>query len=183
MNNEEQKTPFDITIYPCEEYTSYKGEEKKRYVVPDDVFEEHLKELPDGTRNESNTYRASFGGKLKAFGADPEADREIQKAGGEALQAELKQRRKINETIDIILRKKASKVEIEDLGLEAGATKQDAMVTAIIQKAIDLRDVPAFNSIRDTVGEKAAEVIDVNAQIYEGDHALLNKVKDRMKIE
>ena len=116
------------------------------------------------------------------FGADPEADKEIQKKGAEALNAANAQRRKIQETTDIILRMPALPEDIEDLGLWDGATMQDAMVMAQIRKSIIRCDTPAFTAVRDTAGEKPTDTIDLNAdmKMTDAERSLLHNVNARL---
>lgn len=174
MNNEENKTPFDITQYPKEKYTTGKGEEIERYIIPDDIFEEHLKELPDGTVNESKTYRASYGGKLIILGSDPERDKAIHKAGAEVTNATLKQRRTFKEQADIILSR---------LDKETGKTGVENITIAMYERAL-AGDVKAYTALRDTAGEKPADTLDLNANIItEADQALLDKLKSRAGID
>ena len=169
MNSEEVKAPFDITIYPKEIYTNSKGEEKERYIVPDDVFEEHIKELTDGTINESRSLIAHFGGILKPLGNNPE-DKEIRRAGGEALQAKLKQRRTFKEQVDILLSTKDKN----------GKSCLENIIEAMYDRS-QSGDVKAAQFLRDTAGEKPAEAIDLNADITtEADRALMEKLKARM---
>ena len=171
MNNEENKAPFDITEYPKETYTTSKGEEKERYIVPDDVFNEYLKELPDNTINESRSSRAFHGGKLGIFGADPEKDLEIQRAGGEALQAAFKQRRTFKEQADILLSR---------IDKNTGRSGIEDITIAMIERAL-AGDVKAYTALRDTAGEKPAEALDLNANVMtEADKALLEKLKNRL---
>lgn len=174
MNNDtstSMETPFDITIYPKENYTTSKGEKKERYIVPDDVFEEHIKQLPDYTVNESKTYRAYSGGKLIILGADPERDKAIHKGGGVATQATLKQRRTFREQIDIILSTKDK---------ENGKTGLENVTIAMYERAI-AGDTKAAQFLRDTAGEKPADNIDLNANVMtEADKQLLEKLKARL---
>ena len=164
------KTDFDITKYPKEDYTNSKGEEKTRYILPDEVFWEHLKEIPDGTINESRTRRAAKNGALKILGAEPEKDREIQKTGGETLQAMIQQRKTMREDFLIVLSQKA----------ENGKTRQENIVISMADRA-ELGEVKAAQFIRDTIGEKPAETIDLSADITtEADRALMEKLKARM---
>lgn len=165
------ETDFDITIYPKEEYTTGKGETKKRYVVPDDIFEKHLKELPDNTVNESKTYRAFTGGKLIILGADPERDKAIHKAGAEATNATLKQRRTFKEQADILL---------SSVNKETGKTGIEEITVAMMERAL-AGDVKAYTALRDTAGEKPADTVDLNANVMtEADKALMDKLKARM---
>lgn len=166
-----KESTFDITQYPKEDYTNSKGEEKTRYIVPDDIFVEHLKDLPVGTINESRTLISSFGGSfLKPLGSDPENDRKIRQAGAAVTNAKLAQRRSFAEDCRILLSQIA----------ENGKTRQENMVIAMADRA-DLGDVKAFIAIRDTVGEKPADTVDLNANVItEADKALMDKLKARM---
>lgn len=171
MNNEEAKAPFDITIYPIEQYTTGKGEEKERYIVPDDVFEEYLKELPDGTVNESRTFRAFHSGKLTILGGDPERDMEIWKAGREAQAATYRHRRTFKEEADILL---------ANIDKKTGKTGLENITLAMYERALT-GDVKAYTALRDTAGEKPAETIDLSADVTtEADRALMEKLKARL---
>ena len=179
MNNEEkkaeeQKAPFDITLYPKEVYTTGKGETKERYIVPDDTFEEHLRELPDGTINQSGTYRSSCGGKLTILGTNPERDKAIHKAGAEATNAMLRQRRSFKEQIDIILANKDKMT---------GKTGVEAVTISMYERAL-AGDVKAAQFLRDTAGEKPADSLNLNANVItEADQALIEKLKNRVGVE
>ena len=59
--------------------------EKGNYIFPDEIIEKYYKLLPDGSTNESNNKWVYNGGILN------KATQEVQKQGGEALQAKLKQ--------------------------------------------------------------------------------------------
>lgn len=171
MNNEEVKAPFDITIYPKEEYTTSKGETVIRYIVPDDVFEENLKQLPDYTVNESYTYMGFHGGKLKPLGLDPENDLKVRRAGAEATNAKLAQRRTFKEQADILLAR---------INKETGKTGIEEITVAMMERAL-AGDVKAYTALRDTAGEKPAESLDLNANVMtEADQALIEKLKSRM---
>ena len=143
--------------------------EKGNYIVPDEIMKAYYKELPNGTVNESKTYTAYNKGLLRSL------DDDIRRKGAEALNAERAQRRKLSETIDIFLKKKASIEEIEQLGLEDGATKQDAIIAAMMQKAIEKGDVAAGAFIRDTAGEKPTENISASVQMIPDQEKLLEE--------
>jgi hypothetical protein len=150
--------------------------EKEKYIVPDEILKAYYKELPDGTTNESGTFQAWNKGLLQTLNDD------IRRKGAEALNAERAQRRKLSETIDIFLKKKASIEEVEQLGLEDGATKQDALIASMLMKAIERGDVQAGAFIRDTAGEKptekiAAEVETITAEDRERIERILNRDK------
>lgn len=148
--------------------------EKNNYIVPDEILKAYYKELPNGTTNKSNNSWAYNGGLLN------KADREVQIAGGKALQAKIEQRRTIQETVKIMLAQKATAEEIEMYNLPEGATKQDAMTAAMMIRAIDMKDVAAFNTLRDTAGEKptdriAAEVETITAEDRERIEKILKR--------
>lgn len=154
-------------------------DEKNNKIIPDDIFDSYYRELPNGIINQSKTWRTANGGKIKILTSE---DREIQKAGGEALQATLKQRRSIQETVKIMLAQKATPEEIELYDLPEGATKQDAMTAAMLTRAIEQKDVAAFTSLRDTAGEKptdkiAAEVETITAEDRERIERILKRDK------
>lgn len=171
-----KKTPrvlIDVSAFP--------HDDKGNAIVPDDYMEANYRNLPNGTRNESGTRRAQGGGMLHMLGEDPERDRDIQRKGGEALQATLKQRRTLAESIEIALRKKASKDIIKTLGLEEGATNQDAITAAIILQA-SAGNTKAYTALRDTVGEMPVSKQQISADITtEADRALMEKITKRLQ--
>lgn len=150
-------------------------DQKGRYIVPDKIFDLYYKELPEGTTNESLNKWVYHGGILN------KATQEVQKQGGEALQAKLKQRRTIQETVQIMLAQKATPEEIEAYQLPEGATKQDAMTAAILSRVIEQKDVQAFNSLRDTAGEKPSDKLDASiTAITPADEELIKRVAARL---
>ena len=170
---EEKKRLFDelnIEQYP--------KNDKGFYVLPDPIFDKYLYCLPDGTVNESGTERASCGGKLKILSDN---DTEIQRAGGKALQATLKQRRSFAESIDAYLRKPARLEDIERYNLSQNATMQDAMDAAIVAQAIR-GNSKAYELLRDTVGEKPVDKQEITGNIItEADKSLIEKLKNRLE--
>lgn len=174
MNNDENKAPFDITQYQKLKRLDKDGQEREYYIIPDDLFEEHLKELPAGTYNKSMTYRAYNGGKLYQIGSDPEKDEEITKAGAEASNATQAQRRTFKDQIDIILAK---------LDKNTDKTGVESVVISMYERAL-AGDVKAAQFLRDTAGEKPADTVDLNANVMtEADKALIDKLKNRTGIE
>ena len=149
--------------------------DKENYIFPTEIIEKYYKYLPDGSTNENNNKWVYNGGILN------KATKEVQKMGAEALNAKNAQRRKLSESIDIFLKKKANPEEIEQLGLEAGATKQDALIAAMFARAIEQKDVQAFNSLRDTAGEKPTDKIDASiVGLTPEDQELINRVASRL---
>lgn len=160
---------------------NYPKNEKGNYIVPDEILEKYYKQLPDGTVNESKTKRAFNNGLLSILGSNPEAEHEIHVKGGKALQATIKQRRTIAETIDIALRKKADSELIDKYGLDESATYQDAIVASMMQAAAgDQQSVKAAEFLRDTVGEKPVNREEISAEVTNADIELINKVKNRL---
>lgn len=87
---------------------------------------------------------------------------EIAKAGGIASGKARRRRKQIKEDLEMILSLPIKNGRIKDqlkaLGIEdEEMTNQMAMTIALWQKAIK-GDVSAFNSLRDTVGEKPVDV-------------------------
>ena len=150
--------------------------DKGNYIVPDEVMEKYYKILPNGTVNESNNKWAFNGGILN------KANREVQQAGGKALQAKLEQRRSIQETVKIMLAQKASAEDIEQYNLPAGATQQDAMIAAMLRRAVEQKDVQASAFLRDTAGEKPSEKISAEVtQLTAEDREMLERVQKRLE--
>ena len=154
-------------------------DDKGNKIIPDEVFDKYYKQLPNGTRNESQTKIAVNGGILKPLGSDPEADKDIHRKGGEALQAKIKQRLSMSETLDILLRQPADAKTIETLHLPAGATKQDALLAAMYIQATE-GNVKAGQFVRDTIGEQPTAKQDLNVSMTDDDKRLLEKVEARL---
>lgn len=154
-------------------------DEKGNHVIDDQIFNQYYRILPAKIVNESGTYRSSgTGGKLKIFGADPEADKEIQKKGGEALQAALKQRRTMAEDLILMLAQKATPETIAALNLNPGATNQEAVTAAAILQAID-GNIKAGQFVRDTIGEQPTIKQEVDI-MTDDDRKLLANISDRL---
>lgn len=160
-------------------------DQKGRKILPDDIFYEHLKELPNDTRSESGLI-AYNGGLLKSYGSGamtPEEELEKRRAAKEAQTAVYWQRRSIADSIEMMLKQKAEPEELETYGLKHGATKQDVMVAAILQQAT-AGNVKAFTSLRDTVGEMPTIKQEVTADILTAeDRELLQKIRDRQQAD
>jgi hypothetical protein len=154
-------------------------DEKENHIIDDQIFNQYYRILPAKVVNQSGTYRSSgTGGKLKILGGDPEADREIHKKGGEALQATLKQRRTMAEDIMIMLAKKATPETVEALGLTADANNQEAIIAAALLQAID-GNMKAQQFIRDTIGEQPTIKQEVDI-MTDDDRKLLANISDRL---
>jgi hypothetical protein len=156
-------------------------DEKGRKLIPDNIFDQYYKILPEGTRNESKTKQAVNKGYINVLGNDPERDREIRRAGAEALNAKHAQRRTMSETLDILLRQPADADTIAELHLPAGATKQDALLAAMYRQATE-GNVKAGQFVRDTIGEQPTAKQDVSVTMTDDDKALLDQVQKRLGI-
>lgn len=156
-------------------------DDKKRYIVPDDIFDNYYRELPEGTRNKTGTFFTYNKGKIRTLGSNPEADKEIQRSGANALNANLSQRRSNKEVIDILLRRKAPKEALERLGLPEDATMIEAANLAQILEALK-GNTKAMEYLRDTVGEKPTT--EINAEVTAvtpEDQELMKRVAARLE--
>lgn len=98
-----------------------------------------------------------------------EKAREIGRKGGIASGKAKKERKLIKEQISLLLslplKDEKTKAKLKSLGIESeDIDNQMAMVIAMWQKALK-GDVSAFNSIRDTIGEKPQENIKLSGNV------------------
>jgi len=154
-------------------------DEKGNKIIPDEIFDQYVKELPAGTKNKSGTWRAANKGKIRIFGGDPEADKAIQRAGADASNAAQAHRRTLADDLKIALSKKASRQTLQELDLTDSATNQDAITAAAILQATQ-GNVKALQYIRDTIGEQPTTKQDLNVNMTEDDKKLLEKVEARL---
>lgn len=142
--------------------------EKGQPIISDEDFTDNVKDLPKGTRSEDGRY-ANEGGYLRpGIKGDPKTYENCSKAG-EASRAVYAERRKIAETIDIFLK---------SVDKETGKTMQEKIVEAMGIKAME-GCVGAFEALRDTVGEKPTDNVNVDV-MTDGDKALMQKLLKRM---
>lgn len=175
-----KKTPrvlIDVSSFP--------KDEKGHAIVPDSYMEENYHNLPDGTVNESRTYRAYRGGKMRSLGGDPEKDKEIQSIGAITLNANLSQRKTMAETLNDLLRTKASREDLESLGMDSdipqNITKQEAIMAAVYLQSLK-GNVKAATFIRDTIGEMPVTKQQISADVTtEADRALMEKLSRRLQ--
>jgi len=154
---------------------------KGRTVVSDDFFNTYFDILPDGIVNTSSTYMKYNGGRLHTLGGDPERDKDIHISGGEALQAKIKQRRTMAEDLKLLLAQKARRETIEALGLEAGATNQEALLAAMFGQATE-GNVKAGQFVRDTIGEQPTTKQEITADIMtDHDRDLIEKLQKKLE--
>lgn len=154
-------------------------DDKGRYIVPDEIFDAYFRELPQGTKNASGTWRASCNGKLKILGVDP-ADAYIHRRGAEASNATQAQRRTNKEVIEILYKQRAPKEVIERLGLKPDATVLEAVNAAQLAEAMK-GSSKAYEVIRDTAGEKPTEQISAEiTAVTPEDQELMKRVAARL---
>lgn len=182
---EENKTPADKEEIPrFEDGTidieaiSTGKDDKGNYIVPDELFDKYFRELPQGTKNESKTWRASSKGKIKILTS---ADRDIQIQGGKALQATLRQRRTFAEAISTVLAQKPSEKVREELELDSTADNLDAVIAAMLKQA-QRGNVKAGDFLRDTVGEKPTDKLEASVETMTAeDREMLANIQKRME--
>lgn len=182
---EENKTPADKEEIPrLEDGTidieaiSTGKDDKGNYIVPDELFDKNFRELPQGTKNESKTWRASSKGKIKILTS---ADRDIQIQGGKALQATLRQRRTFAEAISAVLAQKPSQKVREELELDSTADNLDAVIAAMLKQA-QRGNVKAGDFLRDTVGEKPTDKLEASVETMTAeDREMMENVLKRME--
>ena len=151
-------------------------DEKDRLIVSDEIFDNYYKELPDGTTNQSKTFKAYNGGKIKTLTSE---DAKIQRMGAIASNAKQAQRRSYAEAIDDLLRKKASRSAIEEYNLEPGATNLDMVLAAALRQS-ERGNIKAIEFLRDTVGEKPTEKISAEVEtITPEDRERIEKILQR----
>lgn len=95
-----------------------------------------------------------------------EEAREIGSLGGRKSAESRRKQKTLRETLNVLLEKCATDPKYRDMVLEAGykknnITNKDIIVTAMLLKAAE-GDTKAFELIRDTIGEKPAEEINLN---------------------
>ena len=150
---------------------------KGNYIVEDDLFDKYYKELPRGTVNESKTYRAYNGGKVKSLTSE---NRDIQVMGGKALQAKLKQRRTFAEAISTVLAQKPTEKVREELELDSSADNLDAVIAAMLRQA-QKGNVKAGDFLRDTIGEKPTDRLEASVETMTAeDREMLENIQKRM---
>ena len=155
------------------------GKDEKGYIIPDIIFDSYLKELPPGTTNESQSYRAYNGGKLARLENDPEEASKRGKVGGPASQDTQQTRRSIREILEELSRRTVTAEEAEEYSMEEGTSLLEAANLAQIRRAMK-GDTKAAEYIRDTLGEKpvdkiAAEVETITAEDRERIERILNR--------
>ena len=156
------------------------GKDEKGYIIPDNIFDNYLRELPPGTTNQSGTFRAYNGGKLARLENDPEEASKRGKVGGPASNNAQATRRSIKEILEDLSKRTVTAEEAEQYGIEEGTTLLEAANLAQIRRAMR-GDTKAAEYVRDTLGEKPADKIsaEVTALTPE-DKEMLQRVQARL---
>lgn len=157
------------------------GKDAKGYIIPDNIFDSYLKELPPGTTNESQSFRAYNGGKLARLENDPEEASKRGKVGGPASQDTQQTRRSIREILEELSKRTVTAEEAEEYSMEEGTSLLEAANLAQIRRAMR-GDTKAAEYIRDTLGEKpvdkiAAEVETITPEDRQRIERILNRDK------
>lgn len=141
--------------------------DKGQPVISEEDFMDNVKNLPTGTRSEKGKYAKDGGYVQCGIKGDPKTIENCSKAG-KASNEMYQKRKTISETIDIFLKKTD----------ENGVTMQEKIVEAMGLKAMD-GCVGAFEALRDTVGEKPTDQVNVGV-MTEGDKKLMEKLMKRL---
>ena len=159
------------------------GQDEKGYIIPDNIFDSYLRELPPGTTNESQSYRAYNGGKLARLENDPEEASKRGTAGANASNTTQAARRSIKEILEELSKKTVTAEEAEEYGLIEGTTLLEAANLAQIRRAMN-GDTKAAEYIRDTLGEKPTEKISAEVEtITAEDRERIEKILKRKETE
>lgn len=97
-----------------------------------------------------------------------EEQRAIQRKGGKASGESRKRKRTIKEGLEILLslplKDEKARAKMEDMGINPDDIDNEmAMNLALMRKAM-MGDVTAFNSLRDTIGERPKEVMTLEGE-------------------
>ena len=158
------------------------GKDEKGHIIPDNIFDSYLKELPPGTTNESQTFRAYNGGKLARLENDPEEASKRGKVGGPASQDTQQTRRSIREILEELSKRTVTAEEAEEYSMEEGTSLLEAANLAQIRRAMK-GDTKAAEYIRDTLGEKPVDKIAAEVEtITPEDRQRIERILNRDKI-
>ena len=141
--------------------------DKGQAIISDEDFMDNLRELPNGTRSDGGKVANSGGYVQCGRKGDPKTIENCSKAGRASQEANAK-RRTIAETIDIFLKKTD----------DNGVSNQDKIVLALIAKAND-GCVGAFEALRDTVGEKPSDNLNLDV-MTDKDREVLKNLTERL---
>ena len=159
------------------------GTTEKGLIIPDNIFDAYLKELPEGTTNQSQTFRAYNGGKLHCLENNKEQASKMGKLGAPASNNSQSTRRTIREILEELSKKTVTAEEAEEYGLKEGTTLLEAANLAQIRRAMR-GDTKAAEYVRDTLGEKPTEKINAEVTaLTPEDREMLERVSKRLETE
>jgi hypothetical protein len=159
------------------------GKDEKGYIIPDEIFNAYLKELPPGTTNETGNYRAYNGGKLARLENDPEEASKRGTAGANASNTTQAARRSIKEILEELSRRTVTAEEAEEYGMEEGTSLLEAASLAQFRRAMK-GDTKAAEYVRDTLGEKPADKISAEIEtITPEDRKQIERILNRTKTQ
>ena len=171
-----ERLPFSLDDFP--------KDQKGNAIVPDDIFSQYYKQLPNGTRNETGNRIAYNGGMLSCLAAGTDETKAIQAAGNEALRSKYIQRRTIADEINIMLTQKVRPDIAEALDIPANADNLTALVASVFREGLSGGNSKAWQFVRDTVGEMPTIKQEVTADILTAeDRELLQKIRDRQQAD
>ena len=148
---------------------------KGRYVLKREIIEKYYKLLPDGCVSEDRQVWTANNGLLYM------PSKEVCSMGANALNATKARRRTFREAIDIALRNEACRRDLEEVGLEKGATNLDVIVAAALKQSAR-GNVIAMDFLRDTAGEKPVEQLNADISgLSEEDKQMLENIKKRLE--
>jgi len=140
---------------------------KGRPIISDEDFMDNLKQLPSGTKSDSGKC-SNQGGYVTPMVKGTQRAREIAAMGQKANSEAWERKRTFKESITILLNQKDAN----------GVSMQDKIVEAMANKAMD-GCVGAFEALRDTVGEKPTDQLNVDV-MTEGDKKLMENLMKRL---
>ena len=171
-----ERLPFSLDDFP--------KDQKGNAIVPDDIFSQYYKQLPNGTRNETGNRIAYNGGMLSCLAAGTDETKAIQAAGNEALRSKYIQRRTIADEINIMLTQKVRPDIAEALDIPANADNLTALVASVFREGLSGGNSKAWQFVRDTVGEMPTVKQEITADILTAeDRELLEKIRSRQQAE
>lgn len=156
------------------------GKDEKGFIIPDVLFDKYLKDLPEGTTNESKSYRAYNGGKLARLDTNREEATKRGQAGGIASQSAQQARRTCREILEEIAKRPANSETIDRLGLKEGTSNLEALNYAQYMKA-QQGDTKAAEFVRDTIGEKPVNEIAATIETTPEDMELVKRAAARLE--
>ena len=146
-------------------------DEKGRPVLPDCVFMENLKALPEGIRSNTDKLSTKNGGYiiLNTKGSARTKARAI--SGGQATKEAIERRKTFREACITFL----------NTVTESGKTVQEEIVEALCRKALEV-SVSAFECIRDTIGEKPVNEMALDI-MTDADREMMENLRRRLEAQ